>query len=134
MTTTAQAKSNAPSIQYVKGVGPRRAQQLGALGITTVRDLCLHAPRRYEDRAHFAAIADLRPGQAATVRGRLLSKQLRRIRGGRSIVEIAVGDATGVVYGVWFNQPYLAQQLTVDEELLLYGQVEPRARRLARAS
>ena len=113
------------SVRYVKGVGPQRMARLAQLGIETVEDACYYPPRRYEDRTRLVAVKDLKPGDVATVRGRVLARSLRRVRGGRTIFEAAVGDASGVVYGLWFHSPYLAQQLAVGEELILYGQVEP---------
>ena len=125
-----QAPLEERSIQYVKGVGPARAQQLKRLGIQSVADALLAVPRRYEDRSRLVTIRELVPGQLATLRARVLAKSLRRIRTGRALVEAALGDATGVVYGVWFNQPYLAAQLRVGQELILHGQVERVGRRL----
>lgn len=116
------------SIRYVKGVGPQRLAQLARLGIETVEDACYDAPLRYEDRTHLLPIAEVRPGQTVTVRGRVVARSLRRIRGGRTILDVAFGDGSGVLYGVWFNQPYLAQQLQVDQEYVLYGQVESKPR------
>ncbi|PIQ84288.1 MAG: ATP-dependent DNA helicase RecG [Candidatus Omnitrophica bacterium CG11_big_fil_rev_8_21_14_0_20_63_9] len=116
------------SIRYVKGVGPQRLTQLARLGIETVEDACYAAPLRYEDRTHLLPIAEVRPGQTVTVRGRVVARALRRIRGGRTILDVAFGDGSGVLYGVWFNQPYLAQQLQVDQEYVLYGQVESKPR------
>ena len=116
------------SIRYVKGVGPSRLAQLAQLGIETVEDACYYPPRRYEDRTHLVAIQDLRPGELATVRGRIVARSLRRVRGGRTIVEAAVEDASGVLHVLWFNQPYLAQQLAVGDELILYGEAERRPR------
>ncbi|MBI4598461.1 MAG: ATP-dependent DNA helicase RecG [Candidatus Omnitrophica bacterium] len=127
--TVSQAPPSPEALRYVKGVGPSRMQQLAQLGIATIEDVYLAAPRRYEDRTRFAAIGEAQPGETTTVKGQVLSKTLRRIRGGRTIVEIAVGDDTGVLYGTWFNQPYLAGQVRVGDELLLYGQLEPRTRR-----
>ena len=46
------------------GVGGERAAQLARLGIFTIEDLLLHAPRRYEDRRHFRNIAELDEGRA----------------------------------------------------------------------
>jgi ATP-dependent DNA helicase RecG len=123
-----QALPSEQSIRYVKGVGPHRLQQLAQLGIETVEDACYYPPRRYEDRTHLVPIGELRPGEVATVRGRVLSKDLKRIRRGQTIFEASVGDASGVLRATWFNQPYLAQQLNVDDELILYGEVQPRPR------
>ena len=118
------------SIQYVKGVGPTRAQQLKRLGIRSVADVLFAVPRRYEDRSHLVTVRELVPGQLATLRARVLAKSLRRLRRGRVLVEAAMGDATGIVYCVWFHQPYLASQLRVGEELILHGRVELGGRRL----
>lgn len=115
-------------IRYVKGVGPQRTTHLARLGIETVEDACYYAPLRYEDRTHVLSIADVRPGQTVTVRGRIIARALRRIRGGRTILDVTFGDGSGVLYGIWFNQPYLAQQLQVDHEYVLYGSVESKPR------
>jgi len=130
MPTTRQGLPSELPIRYVKGVGPARAQQLARLDIQTVEDVLFALPRRYEDRTAFTTVRQLVPGQLATVRGRLLAKSLRRIRGGKTIFEAAFGDATGVLYGLWFNQPYLEKLLRVDDELILYGRAEPASRRL----
>jgi len=116
------------SIRYVKGVGPHRMSQLAQLGIETVEDACYDAPRRYEDRTHLATIGELRPGELTTIRGKILARSLRRLRNHQTLIEISLGDATGVCHALWFNQPYLAQQLSIGEELILYGRVEPGAR------
>ena len=126
--TIAQASPAQGSIRYVKGVGPHRLGQLAQLGIETVEDACYYAPRRYEDRTHLAAIGEARAGQVLTVRGRVLAVALRRIRRGQTLFEATVGDATGAVQAVWFNQPYLAQQVRVDEDVILYGEVQARPR------
>ena len=117
-------------VRYLKGVGPNRAQQLAQLGIETVEDLCCYPPRRYEDRARLMAIGDLTPGDSATVRGRVLARDLKRLRRGQTIVEAAIGDASGVLHALWFHQPYLAQQLRIEDELILYGQVERHGSRI----
>ena len=111
--------------QYLKGVGPARAAQLGRLGIQTVEDLLWTPPRRYEDRSRLMSIRELRVGEPATVRARLLAKSLHRARRGQLLFHAAFGDATGVVYGLWFNQPFLQQQLRVNDEFILHGRLEP---------
>jgi ATP-dependent DNA helicase RecG len=54
-------------VQYVKGIGPRIAEILAAKGISTVDDLLHYLPFRYEDRLNPRGIAELRPGEMATV-------------------------------------------------------------------
>ncbi len=113
------------SIRYVKGVGPQRMNQLARLGIQTVEDACYYPPRRYEDRAHLVSIHNAKPGEVVTVRGMVKARGLRRIRGGQTIFEIALKDRSGALQGTWFNQPYLARQVNVGDELILYGKMEP---------
>src|SRR3989338_1404400 len=113
------------SIRYVKGVGPRRMDQLAQLGIETIEDALYYPPRRYEDRTRMAEISQVKPGDIATIRARVLSKSMRRISRGQFLFEATVGDSSGVCQCLWFNQPYLAQQLNVEDEIILYGKFEP---------
>ncbi len=119
-----QGRLHEQSVRYVKGVGPHRATQLAQLGIASVEDACYYPPRRYEDRTRLAAIADVKPGEMTTIRGKVLTTTLRRIRGGRTIFEAAIDDATGVLRGTWFHAPYLAQQIHAGDDLILYGKLE----------
>ena len=64
------------------GVGSERAAQLARLGITIVEDLLLHRPRRHEDRRKFLPIAELAPGEPATVRGKIIAAGVKRWRKG----------------------------------------------------
>ncbi|MDD5217344.1 MAG: ATP-dependent DNA helicase RecG [Candidatus Omnitrophica bacterium] len=110
-------------VRYLKGVGPKRALALERIGIRSVRDLLCLFPRRYEDRSHFRAIADIALNDAVTLRGEVLKVTLKPIRR-MMIVEIVVGDDSGMIYAIWFNQPYLKKQFTVGQEIILYGKVE----------
>src|SRR5690348_7099927 len=62
-------------IKRLQGVGPKRAAQLKAFGIETIRDLLYHLPFRYEDRRQIKKIADAAPGEAASFIGRLIALQ-----------------------------------------------------------
>jgi len=101
---------------------------LSRLGIETIEDLCYYAPRRYEDRRQLLRISDVQPGQTVTIRGRVLASTLRRLRGGKTMFEATVGDDSGVLEALWFNQPYLTEQVRVGNECILYGQAQPRPR------
>lgn len=118
------------SVQYVKGVGPVRAQRLKRLAIESVSDLLWTAPRRYEDRSRFVTIGALVPGEAVTIRVRFLEIEVRRMRTGRTLLQAAASDGTGTVSCVWFHQPYLLNQLKIGQEYILYGQAESAGRRL----
>ena len=114
-------------LQFIKGVGPRRASDLAGAGLRILEDLLLRLPRRYEDRGHFQTIAKLRAGDIASVSGEVLSCGQRptRRRGFR-IVEMVVADPSGHVRAVFFNQPYLADVFAPHQRVVLYGKVEPR--------
>jgi ATP-dependent DNA helicase RecG len=112
-------------LQYVKGVGPRRAADLERVGLLTVEDLLLRFPLRYENRADLVQIKSLRPGQVATVVGEVLSSGVRPTRRpGFRIFELIVRDATGPVRAVFFNQPYLRDVFHPQQQVVLYGALE----------
>ena len=113
-------------VQYARGVGPARAQLLSRLGVSSVRDLLYHLPRRLEDRSHLRAIYDLRHGSVETVQGVIgRVRQFRpRSRRGLVITRAAVADASGVLHAVWYNQPYLARLLREGRRLFLHGRVQ----------
>src|ERR1043165_7741864 len=75
------------------GVGPERAKQLARLNLHTVEDVLLHQPRRYDDRRKFLAIRDLKLGEAATVRGKIVAAGIKRWRQGqRAMFECVFDD------------------------------------------
>src|SRR5438552_11822814 len=97
----------ATPLQFLKGVGPRRAADLARGGLATVEDLLYRFPIRYEDRSQLQSIASLKPGQTASVSGRIISCGLRSTRRpGFKIFEALVSDATGTLRVVWLNQPF----------------------------
>ena len=112
-------------LQFVKGVGPRRAADLERVGLTTVEDLLLRFPLRYEDRAHLVTIASLRPGQTATIAGDVVSSGLRSTRRpGFRIFELIVRDASGAVRAAFPNQAFLRDVFHPGQQVVLYGPVE----------
>jgi ATP-dependent DNA helicase RecG len=104
-------------------VGPTKAANLGRLGIENVNDLLTHFPRKYYDRRSLGRIGDLQPGAEETFVGRVLTATRGRPRGRRTMVTAAIGDDTGVIQAVWFNQPYLLRHLKPGAELIVSGQV-----------
>src|SRR6476646_6308013 len=113
------------SLQYLKGVGPRRAADLHRAGLSTVEDLLYRFPTRYEDRGHFQTIASLRPGVAASVLGEILSCGIRPTRRPRfKIFEMLVRDGTGSLRAIWFNQPFLNDVFRPHQRVILFGKLE----------
>ena len=113
------------SLQYLKGVGPRRAADLQRVGLSTVEDLLYRFPTRYEDRGHFQTIASLRPGVEASVAAEVLSSGIRPTRRPRfKIFEMLVRDKTGSLRAIWFNQPFLKDVFHPHQRVILFGKLE----------
>ncbi|MCJ7491314.1 MAG: ATP-dependent DNA helicase RecG [Dehalococcoidia bacterium] len=110
-------------VTALKGVSTALAAKLARLDVATVQDMLFFFPRRYNDFASIRPIADLIVGEEQTVIGAVWSAQDtpigRRLRG----TEALVGDETGMMRVVWFNQPYIAQQLRTNERIVLAGRV-----------
>ncbi len=112
-------------LQFLKGVGPRRAADLANAGLLTIEDLLYRFPIRYEDRSRLQPIASLKPGLHASVAGRVLSCGLRSTRRpGFKIFEALVSDSSGALRLTWLNQPYLRDVFAAGQHVVVYGAVE----------
>ncbi len=106
----------------------RRRQALERLGLITLGDLLRHLPRRYEDRRHLKTIRALQAGECTTVWGRILAVRQRQSRTGKTLIEASLGDDTGEIQLVWFQQPYLLEVLKPGAAGYFYGEVRLRRR------
>jgi ATP-dependent DNA helicase RecG len=112
-------------LQFLKGVGPRKAADLKRAGLLTVDDLFYRLPFRYEDRSRMQPIASLRPGFKAAVLGEIKSARLAVTRRrGFKIFNAVVGDASGAVRCTWMNQAFLADILQPHLQVVIFGDVK----------
>lgn len=111
------------SVQYLKGVGPRRAEQLGRLGVNTARDLVYHVPRRYEDASTVTKIAALQVGQDATVIGEITHKAVHKTKSGLRVFQAMIRDGSGHIECSWPGQPFLDRSLHKGDLILVTGPV-----------
>jgi ATP-dependent DNA helicase RecG len=112
-------------VQYLKGIGPKLAEQLNKLGLKTVEDVLFHLPRRYDDRRNIPPISAIRPGQHATVKGRILGVEGRPISGGRVLIKATISDGKSTMLLTWFNQPWVRRKLErFGGEVVAYGMVK----------
>src|ERR1700756_3456339 len=110
-------------IQYVKGIGPRLAEVLGAKGLHTVGDLLHYLPFRYEDRLNPRGIAELRAGEMATVIAEVRTSGLFRTRR-MPIFQMTAGQGRARLKCLWFNGGYLRDRFKPGQMVALYGKVE----------
>ena len=111
------------SVQYVKGIGPRLAELMGAKGIHTVDDLLHYLPFRYEDRLNPRGINELRVGEMATVIAEVRNSGLFRTRR-MPIFQMTAGQGRTRLKCIWFNAAYLRDRFKPGQLVALYGKVE----------
>lgn len=111
------------SLENVKGVGEKTAEQFAQAGLRTVSDLITFLPRTHEDFSEVVKISDIHPGNA-TIRARCEKIATRPVRRGLRITTATLVDDTGKLQAVWFNQPYRETQLKSGEEFYFSGEFE----------
>jgi len=112
-------------IEKLKNVGTRNAPRLGRLGIKTLRDLLWHLPARYENYSETLSISDIAPEQKVNIQGEVVKIRTKKIFTRRMfITDAIIKDATGAVKAVWFNQPFIENQLPEGTFVSLAGKVK----------
>ena len=110
-------------IQYIKGVGPRRAQVLESLNIFTIKDLLYYFPRKYLDRTSIHLIGSIKTDMEVNIVGRVKSVNLRKMKRG-SFLTATLADHTGSVRLMWFNgSDYIYQSLKAGDLIAVHGKV-----------
>ncbi len=108
----------------LKGVGDKKRAALAAVGVDTLLDLLTYYPRRWVDRSNEARIADLVPGEEALVLATVRSVTKRATRNRRTMVNVNVGDGSGRLDVVFFNQPWRERQLRDGLQIALFGKAD----------
>ncbi len=111
-------------VGQLKGVGEKKRASLAVFEINNVLDLVTTYPRRWIDRTNEARIADLVPGQEALVIVAVRTVTKRTMRNRRTMVNVNVGDGSGRMDLVFFNQPWRERQLTEGLQIALYGKAD----------
>jgi ATP-dependent DNA helicase RecG len=109
-------------ITVLKGVSSTLAAKFARLGVKTVRDMLYFFPRRHLDYSQQRCVAELKVGLEQTIVATVWEAQQVTL-GGRRSAEAIVGDETGNIRAVWFNQPYLAKSLRTNAQVAISGRV-----------
>ncbi|RDY24865.1 ATP-dependent DNA helicase RecG [Romboutsia maritimum] len=111
-------------IQYVKGVGPKKAYKLNKLGIFTLKDLVFYFPRQYEDRNNLKKIAQLENEDKATIKAIVIGVTTYNPKKGMTLTKVDVKDETGFAKLVFFNQDYVKNTFKSGDTILVFGKVK----------
>jgi ATP-dependent DNA helicase RecG len=112
-------------LQFLKGVGPRRAESLAVAGLFTLRDLLTWYPRRHYDRTSIREIAMARPGFAETLQGKVVSMRTDYLgRRGLEIFKMRIDDGTGRIDAVWFGRRHLDSVFAKGDDVIVSGRVD----------
>jgi ATP-dependent DNA helicase RecG len=110
------------SITTIKGISTGFAVKFGKLGVRTIRDLLYLFPSRHLDYSRMKTVSQLSEGQEETIVANVWEAKIT-MPGGRRSTEVIVGDETGNVRAMWFNNPWLAKTLTPNMKIVLSGKV-----------
>jgi ATP-dependent DNA helicase RecG len=108
-------------VQFVKGIGPHRAELLERLGLRTAQDLLFYFPRDYRDPGQLQTIQELQENVAASVVGVVEDIELRNTGVGRCLLGVLVRQGDQYLRALWFNQPYMRERFALGMRVLLSG-------------
>ena len=107
-------------VQYIKGVGPKRAAQLKKLNIKTVEDLLYFVPKEYDDRSQFKQIRECVDGEKVSLKVQICGYPVKLApRKNLSIVKVPARDSSGQALLVWFNQDYVINMLSLGDIVVI---------------
>ena len=111
-------------IQFVKGIGPKRAEKLHKLNIFTLKDLIYYFPRQYEDRSVIKKISQLENEDKVSIKGIITKIDTYSPRKGMKITRIDLRDDTGYIKMSFFNQEYITKIFKSGDSVLVFGKVK----------
>ena len=108
-------------VQFVRGVGPARAELLAKLNLLTVEDLLLNLPRDVLDLTRVVSVFELKPDTLQTVSGIVIDRDAKETAKGMTIVAVLLQSDGGFVRGVWFNQLFMLRKFELGQRVLFSG-------------
>lgn len=105
-------------------IGPIYQRKLKRLGVKTVKDLFFHFPHRYEDFSNIIPVSNVKLNETCCIQGKILEiENTRTWRKKMSLTHVVVGDKTGAIKVIWYNQPYLIKTLKKGDSICLTGKM-----------
>ncbi len=108
-------------IKQLKGVGPKKCEMIGRMGIRTVEDLIHYFPIKYEIQRPVTPIGELEIGSVGIIKGVVKSAPVNIRRNKLVMTQLQFADESGELMAVWFNQPYLKKSFRQGDNLILKG-------------
>ncbi len=116
-----QQPNLATPVQYLKGVGPQRAELLEKLNLASAKDLLFLFPRDYYDASHICRIDQLEEDKPVSVCGTVEDLEVRNTGPGRSLLGVLIRQDGSYLRALWFNQPYMRERFVRGARVLLSG-------------
>ncbi len=113
-------------VQFIPGVGPRRAESFKRLGLNVARDFLFFFPRDYQDLTKLVSISQLIDGELSPILGEVAEVSVRSIGIRRTLLEVVLQADGGSIVAIWFNQPFLENRFRQGQTLLVAGKVKER--------
>lgn len=112
------------SVNKIKGVGAKKEKILENMGIKTIYDLLEYKPFRYQNRINRTPFMDVPEDKDVLIGGVLINKRLRSIGRGRTMLECALRDESGIFHAIFFNMPFLEKNLRLGADYSLFGKMK----------
>ncbi len=109
------------SVQFLKGVGPRKADLLAKRGVETNVDLLFFLPREYLDLRQVRSVAHLAEDETQVIRAKIFWIDFRRTKAGVALTEIQCTDGSADLTVHWFHRPDLRETLAIDQQVEITG-------------
>ncbi len=113
------------TLDQIYGIGPNIYKRLQKLGLNTVKDILFYYPFRYEDFSNIKQISELIDGETTTIKGKIiLLNNKRSPRKKMNLTEVLIEDESSQIQVIWFNQPFIKNNLSIGEEIYLSGTIK----------
>jgi len=120
-------------VQFLKGVGPQRAELMAKLELFTVADCLFYFPRDYQDLTNLARVADLEEDKLVRIAGTVVEIEQRGSYGGKSrlgvLLQVGEGAEADYIRAMWFNMPHMRGRFDNGKRVLLSGKAKKKGTR-----